>query len=494
MSSLAAEPDGPQGPAVGSPRVWQNLWVRLAVALAFADASIVVLALPQIVDRLHTTIDHSAWVIMGYNLALVVTSVFVVVFSPRLPATRTLVVGLAVFGLASIACGASSSLSALIPLRCVQGLGGALVLAASLPLFARVARPGDSPLNGWAAAAAIGAAVGPAAGGILTQLFDWRAIFFAQAPVAAFAAIAVLLGHRGEPAAAEVDIDIDRPRSSLDPLTANVALALLSAGIIGALFLSVLELINGWLLTPIGAAAIVTAIPVATAVGERVVRGRSAILLGSAGAVLLAAGLLLLGHLGHRQLGWVVFALLLCGAGIGLAFPGLTSVALESSGNGMARAAKTVAWRDAGLLVGLLILTPIFSHQINNVSKATADLTHGPAREAVVAVASAPLPTGTKAILFIELLRAVRTSGQADVPRVDPIFAAVGAGLSSEHRAALDELRREVDGIIQRAVTPAFHRPYQIAALFAILVLPILGLRLLFVRRRETEPPAPAAV
>ena len=52
-------------------------------------------------------------------------------------------------------------------------------------MFAGTARPGDSPLNGWSAAAAIGMAAGAALGGILTQIFDWRAIFLAQAPVAA---------------------------------------------------------------------------------------------------------------------------------------------------------------------------------------------------------------------------------------------------------------------------------------------------------------------
>ena len=89
----------------------------------------------------------------------------------RVPVNRLLVAGLALFGLASIGCGLADSLAALIPLRVLQGLGGALVLCASLPMFAAAARPGDSPLYGWSAAAAIGAAVGPAAGGALTQLF-----------------------------------------------------------------------------------------------------------------------------------------------------------------------------------------------------------------------------------------------------------------------------------------------------------------------------------
>ena len=67
-----------------NPRLWQNLWVRLAVALAFADASIVVLALPQIVDRLHTSISHVVWVIVAYNLALIAASVAILPVARRL--------------------------------------------------------------------------------------------------------------------------------------------------------------------------------------------------------------------------------------------------------------------------------------------------------------------------------------------------------------------------------------------------------------------------
>ena len=323
------------------PGFWQNLWVRLAVALAFADASIVVLALPEIVDHLHTSISHVVWVIVAYNLALIVGAVAIIPVARRVSSAPALVAGLVVFGLASIGCGAANSLAVLIPFRCVQGLGGALILCSSLVLFAGTARQGDSPLVGWAAAAAIGAAVGPAAGGILTQLFDWRAIFFAQAPVAAFAAIAVLAAH--PPAADELPAQAPAERSALDPLTANAALAMLSAGLIGALFLVVIELINAWLVSPIGAAAVVTTIPVATAIAERLVRGRSPLLLGAVGATLVGVGLVILSLVTHKALGIVVVALALCGAGLGLGFPGLTAAALRSRGVLAARAAKTVA-------------------------------------------------------------------------------------------------------------------------------------------------------
>ncbi len=464
--------------------------MRLAVALAFADASIVVLALPEIVDRLHTSITHVAWVIMAYNLALIVASAILIPVARWLPARPALVAGLALFGLASIGCGASGTLSTLIPLRCLQGAAGALVLAASLPLFAASARPGDSPLRSWSAAAAIGAAVGPAAGGVLTQLFDWRSIFIAQAPVAAFAAVAVLVAgaRRGSTPTRE----LERAPTALGALSANLALALLSAGIIGALFLVVIELINAWLLTPIAAAAIVTVIPLATAAAERFVRARSAVVLGATGAALVVTGLVILALLNQRELGWVVIALTLCGAGLGLAYPGLTAAALESRGAAAARAAKTVAARDAGLVLGLLVLTPVFAHQVTAVAN-----DRGPVDEAALVVIEAPLPLATKVKLGTRLVKVYKSSGQANVPNIAPAFADVRAGVSAPVAAHLDELQATLNQIVQAAVTPAFRRPYLYAAILAALVFPVLGLRLAFGRRRGTGPsprtPAPIA-
>jgi hypothetical protein len=252
------------------------------------------------------------------------------------------------------------------------------------------------------------------------------------------------------------------------PLAANLGLVLLSAGLIGALFLVVIEMINGWLVSPLGAAAVVLTIPLATAVTERVVRGRSPILLGAAGAVLLAVGLLGLALITHRQLGWVVVALALCGAGIGLGFPGLTSAALRGRGSLVARAARTVAARDAGLVLGLLALTPVFVNQLN---AATAAAT----RQAAGVVIIAPLPTPVKLQLAPKLQAAADSAPQSRPPDLGPAFREVAATASPGDRAHLVVLERQLNAIIQRAVTHAFRRPFGYGALFALAVLPLLA-------------------
>ena len=452
-----------------SGRLWQNFTVRLAVALAFADASIVVLALPEIVTRLHTSISHVTWVIMAYNLALIVTAVAVIPFARRLESTRALIAGLALFGLASIGCGVANSMSALVPLRCLQGVGGGVILCASLPMFASTARPGDSPFNGWSAAAAIGVAVGPAAGGVLTQIFDWRAIFLAQAPVAALAAILVLAVHVRS--GNELEQELDHRPAALDPLTANAGLALLSAGLICALFLVVLVLIDVWLLSPIAAAAVVTTIPLATAIAERRLRGSSPIALGAVGSALVAAGLIGLSFLTHRELGWVIVTLALVGTGLGLAFPGLTTAALRSGGPAAVRAAKTVAARDAGIVLGLVVLTPVFVNQLNKAPNQAL-----PA--ATKAVLTAPIPSNLKVSLAPGLVADYKNAPQSQLPNFAPTFAQASAHATASDRAALHDLHNRLDSIVQRAATSAFKVPLRYGAIFAIIVLPLLGLRL----------------
>ena len=445
--------------------------VRLAIALAFADASVAVLALPQIVTRLHTSISHVTWVITAYNVALIASTIAIVPFATRLASRRALVTGLAVFGLASLGSGVAGSLAVLVAFRCIQGAGAGLLVCASLPLFARSGRPGASVLQSWAATAAFGAALGPAAGGILTQLFDWRAIFLAQAPVALAAALAALAGPEGVPHLREgrsVRTARQGPARSLTPTLANVSLALVSAGLIGALFLATVLLINVWQLTPLGAAGILAVIPIMTAVAERFGPSWPAPDVAAVGAVALAAGLVLLALIPDRELGLATIALGLSGAGLGLAFPSLTRVALESHGPLVARAARTVASREGGLVLGLVLLTPVLVNQLNGApARATPPVTG--------ALIGAPIPLTTKFSLGAGLVAADARAPQSELPDLGPPFASAAAGQDAQTRSALAALESQVRTVVQRAVTHSFRVPLLLCALLSLLSLLPVG-------------------
>ena len=451
-----------------------GLSVRLAIALAFADASVAVLALPQIVERLHTSISHVTWVITAYNLALIASTVVMVPFADRLASRRALVAGLAIFGLASLGSGLAGSLLVLVVWRCVQGAGAGLLLCASLPLFAREPRGSGATLQSWAATAALGAALGPTVGGILTQLFDWRAIFLAQAPVAAIAALAALAGPAPGGGAGE-GLDRRSPDAtvgSLSPLLANVALAFVSAGVIGALFLATVMLINVWQLSPLGAAAVLAVIPIATACAERLAPRRSAISAAAAGAVILAVGLVVLALIAQRELGVTLIALALCGAGLGLSFPALTRVALGGRGALFTRAARTVASREGGLVLGLVLLTPVLVNELNAApGHAVPQVTK--------AIISSPIPLLTKVELGARLAIANAHAPQSRLPDFGPSFAHAAAGESGETKGQLAVLEVQVDTVVQRAVTHSFRKPLLLCSLLSLLALVPLGYALL---------------
>jgi MFS family permease len=455
---------------------WADVSVRLAIALAFADASVAVLALPQIVVRLHTSISHVTWVITAYNLALIGTTLAVLPLARRLASRQALVTGLAVFGLASLGSGSADSLTVLVLWRCVQGVGGGLLLCASLPLFARGGRAGTSLLHSWAATAAFGAGVGPTVGGILTQVFDWRAIFYAQAPVAAAAALTAIAGRvgngRGVAEPAEGVGTAEAP-GALPPIIANLALALISAGLIGALFLGTILLINVWLLSPLGAAFVLAVIPLVTMLSSRAVRDRPPTGTGAAGAIVLAIGLAGLAFVPHREIGLALLALALCGGGLGLAFPALTRAALGTHGPPVARAARTVAAREGGLVFGLLLLAPILVSQLNGApARATPEI--------VKSLIIAPISTPTAKTLGAGLLVANAHAPESQLPDFGPAFTNAAKGTSPTTHTVLARLEKQIDAIVQRAVTRSFRTPLLLCALISLLALPLLA----FGRRR----------
>ena len=174
----------PAQTSIGQAAIWA------AVALAFADSSIVVLALPDLLRQLDTSIGGVSLVITIYNVAVVVVTPVVIWLVRRAGPRTCLHAGLILFAAGSAGCALAGSLEALVALRAVQALGGAFLLASALPTLG---------VRRWSVAAAVGAALGPAIGGLLTEAFDWRAIFAFQAPVALAAVIAGWRAARGDP-------------------------------------------------------------------------------------------------------------------------------------------------------------------------------------------------------------------------------------------------------------------------------------------------------
>ena len=148
-------------------------------------------------------------------------------------------------------------------------------------------------------------------------------------------------------------------------ILANVALALVSAAIAAALFLLVLLLIEGWRLSPIGAAIVVSVMPLAALVGRRIgglvsgTRARAA-----AGAILVAGGLSGLALLPKALVVLTIPPQILVGIGLALVLSALTETALHGRAPQAIHGGWTISSRHAGVVIGLLALTPIFTHDI----------------------------------------------------------------------------------------------------------------------------------
>src|SRR6266576_3313955 len=158
------------------------------------DTTIVNVALPTLVRELHASNSQLQWVVDAYNLVFAALLLAAGSLSDRVGRKGMLLSGLAVFGLASLAGGFTTSPGQLIVARCVMGLGAAMVFPATLSLISNVytERAERARAIGlWGATAGMAIALGPIAGGWLLERFSWSSIFFAMAPVAALAAVLV---------------------------------------------------------------------------------------------------------------------------------------------------------------------------------------------------------------------------------------------------------------------------------------------------------------
>jgi predicted MFS family arabinose efflux permease len=457
---MTEHPDTARSEGFARGRLPLSGWLlAMAVGVAFADASIVVLATPDLLATYHGTVSAASWVVTGYNVAVVLAAGPCLLLVRRRGWTSVTAIGLAVFLAASLGCAGASSLGLLTALRVIQGCGAALLLTGALPLLARLAGAARPGLAVWSAAAALGSALGPAAGGLLTELFSWRAIFLAQAPFAA-AAIAVLPRvTRAAPAAEPVTAaNGAAPATPVRRIGAHLALALVSAALVGALFLVVLLMINGWGATPLAAAAVATAIPVGTLVSRPLAAERSPRAVAVAGCLTVAGGLAALAAVPDR--GWFVAgaALAVTGLGLGLAVPTLTDASIRTGPRLGADGAMSVVARHAGLVLALGAVTPLLA----------AGLTSHANRAIVVgteAGLSTPAPLRTKVSLARSLGATLSHTPTGKLPDLAPAFRQVAPD------GSLDPLRDHLSSVVTAAVTGAFRPSFALCALFAVLAL-----------------------
>ncbi len=158
----------------------------LGSTMAFIDGTVVNIALPALQDGLGATAAQVQWVVEGYALSLSALLLLGGALGDRVGRRRVFAAGVALFAVASIACGLSPDIHWLIGARVVQGIGGALLVPGSLALLSANFPPDrrGQAIGTWSAFSAAATGGGPVLGGWLIQTLSWRVIFWLNVPLA----------------------------------------------------------------------------------------------------------------------------------------------------------------------------------------------------------------------------------------------------------------------------------------------------------------------
>ncbi|MFI7439755.1 MFS transporter [Nonomuraea indica] len=182
---------------VTSRRRWAGLAVLSAGLLVVVmDMTVLNVALPAITEDLRPGSVQVLWTVDVYALVLAGLLVTFGAIGDRWGRRRLLVTGFALFGLASTVVLWARTPDALIAVRALLGLGGAMIMPTTLSMIRTLfsdPRERATALGVWSAMAAVGAALGPVLGGLLLETFSWRSAFLVNVPVMVAAAVAGLL-------------------------------------------------------------------------------------------------------------------------------------------------------------------------------------------------------------------------------------------------------------------------------------------------------------
>ena len=222
------------------PTRWVGLvFISIAVALIIVDSTIVNVAIPSIVDDLGISSTEVQWVQETYTLVFAALLLVFGTLADRFGRRRLLLIGVAIFALASILAALAPNGELLIGSRLLQGVGGAMILPASLSIINATFRGRERAIAFAVWGSTIGgmAAVGPLLGGWLTTYFSWRWAFGINVPLGVIIIIGVLLFAL-------------ESRESGAPRKVDVVGALLSVVLFSSLVFGLIEgRTNGWWLS-----------------------------------------------------------------------------------------------------------------------------------------------------------------------------------------------------------------------------------------------------
>jgi MFS family permease len=162
------------------------------------DATVVNVALPSIQRDLESSIDQLEWVLNGYTLSFAVLLVAGGRLGDIFGRRRIFILGVVIFTGSWATAGLAQDPEMLIVSRVFEGIGGALMMPATLSIVTDAFPPDErgKAIGTWAGISGLALAAGPLLGGFFTEDISWRPIFFINLPVGVLAIAATLLAVR----------------------------------------------------------------------------------------------------------------------------------------------------------------------------------------------------------------------------------------------------------------------------------------------------------
>jgi len=510
----------------------------LGLFMALLDATVVNIGVPAIMEDFKADVSRVSWVLNAYTLTLAVVLITMGRLADQCGRKRLYLIGLMIFTGFSLLCGLSWDISSLIAFRAFQGVGAAILLSVSLAMVMTLFPPErrGTAIGIWAAIGVTAAAVGPTLGGLLVEYLSWHWIFFINLPVGILALLLgwMILAESKDPSAPrQVDfvgvltlsisafslvlalmegqdngwnstyivslfavaavffvgfvavegrqahpmVDLRLFRSAAFA-GSWLTLLMVGFGMMGAIFLLVIFMVNVMGYSELRAAIAVTPIP-ATSLIVAPITGRLCDRIGSRipamlAVVCLGLGLYLLSQLGADSK-WadVAWRAVIIGVGLGLGNAALivgamSAVAPEKAG--VASGVINMA-RQLGFVFGIAICVALYSGAL------PGQLSDARQEAAALISADQQMPQPVKEKVLAGVAHIGEQQGSQSAPDLAAMADEMGPQAASL-RPHLEEVSNQLTSIVRSHVASAFEDAFVVAAIaVAFGIAPALFIR-----------------